>query len=171
VTTIPVIGNGDVTTPKAARQMFEQTGCAGVSIGRGAFYNPWIFSHTNHYLRTRALLPEPNFEERVKVMCRHLDLMVDVFGEEPGCRMFRKVAPWYAKRFGPANEFNKRVVRLSSRAEFQEILENYRQWRRQFLDETGELKPRFQPQPLTPLDPGVTQREHIPVPKGPVEVW
>ena len=54
-------------------------------------------------------------------MCRHLDLMIEVFGETHGCRMFRKVAPWYARRFGPANEFNKRVVHLSTRAEFLEI--------------------------------------------------
>ena len=53
--------------------MLEQTGCAGVSIGRGAFYNPWIFRHTLHYLKTGEFLPEPSFEERVAVMCRHLD--------------------------------------------------------------------------------------------------
>src|ERR1700747_2612618 len=115
VKSIPVMGNGDVTTPQAAKMMFEETGCAGVSIGRGAFYNPWIFVHTAHFLRTGELLPEPGFAERVSVMCRHLDLMIEVFGEEHGCRMFRKVAPWYAKRFGPVNEFNKKIVLLSSR--------------------------------------------------------
>ncbi len=116
VKSIPVIGNGDVTTPAAAKMMFDETGCAGVSIGRGAFYNPWIFRHTRHYLETGELLAEPPFDERVRVMCRHLDLMVEIFGEALGCRMFRKVAPWYAKRFGPANEFNKHVVTLSTRA-------------------------------------------------------
>ncbi len=50
VRSIPVIGNGDVTTPEAAKMMIDQTGCAGVSIGRGAFYNPWIFRHTKQYL-------------------------------------------------------------------------------------------------------------------------
>src|SRR5437762_4247491 len=145
---IPVIGNGDVTTPGAARKMIDETGCAGVSIGRGACYNPRIFLHTRQYLRTGDLLAEPGFEERVRVMCRHLDLMVEVFGEEHGCRMFRKVAPWYAKRFGPANEFNKRVVQVSSRAEFRELLEFYLRWRQQFLDETVELKLRFAPPPM-----------------------
>ncbi len=171
---IPVIGNGDVTTPQAAKMMLADTGCAGVSIGRGAFYNPWIFQHTLHYLRTGELLPEPKFEERVRVMCRHLDLMIAVFGEEHGCRMFRKVAPWYAKRFGPANEFNKRVVQIGSRAEFHDVLESYLRWRQQFLDEDGELKPRFQPPPMMASfmqDPAATQRQQIPVPKGPVEVW
>jgi tRNA-dihydrouridine synthase len=202
---IPVIGNGDVITPQAAKKMLEETGCAGVSIGRGAFYNPWIFQHTLDYLHTFRssgrqsaltsndleknnepthvgcyekndgdLPPEPAFAERVRVMCRHLDLMIEVFGEEQGCRMFRKVAPWYAKRFGPCHEFNKRVVQVSTRAGFHEVLENYTRWRQQFLDENGELQPRFRPLPLVASfmrDSASTTREHIPVPKGPVEVW
>src|SRR5882724_1892422 len=171
---IPVIGNGDVTTPQAAKMMFDETGCAGVSIGRGAFYNPWIFRHTRHYLDTGELLPEPHFDERVRVLCRHLDLMVEVFGESLGCRMFRKVAPWYSKRFGPANDFNKKVVRLATRAEFDGILDDYRRWCLQFLDDSGQLKPGYRPPPMLASfmqDPAVTQREQIPVPKGPVEVW
>jgi len=218
VKNIPVIGNGDVTTPEAAKKMFDETGCAGVSIGRGAFYNPWIFQHTLHYLKNTSLaprgtsgervgargnlenglltpalssfgeereknssagnrdvlLPEPTFADRVRVMCRHLDLMIEVFGEKPGCRMFRKIAPWHAKRFGPCREFNKRVVQISTRAEFHEVLENYTRWRQQFLDGNGELQPRFRPPPLIASfmqGPVPGRHEQIPVPKGPVEVW
>ena len=171
---IPVIGNGDIITPEAAKHMLDETGCTGVSIGRGAFYNPWIFLHARHYLATGELLAEPSFEERVRVMCRHLDLMIEVFGEAHGCRMFRKVAPWYSKRFGPANEFNKRVVQLSSRAEFYAILESYSSWRKQFVDENGELKQQYRPAPLVASfmqEPAAATRNAIPVPKGPVEVW
>jgi nifR3 family TIM-barrel protein len=199
---IPVVGNGDIITPQAAKKMFDETGCAGVSIGRGAFYDPWIFKRTLLYLnvcssrREEALInsaaeknepphvgcyesegdvpPEPSFAERVRVMCRHLDLMVEIFGEELACRMFRKVAPWYAKRFGPCHEFNKRVVQIYTSAEFHEVLENYIRWRQQFLDEAGELQPRFRPPPMVASfmrEPAVVQREQIPVPKGPVEVW
>lgn len=176
---IPVIGNGDITTPEAARWMLQETGCAGVSIGRGAFYDPWVFARTRTYLDTGLLPAEAGFNERLRVMCRHLDYMVQVFGEESGCVQFRKIAPWYARRFGPVHGFNKRVVQLRCRLEFDEILDNYRQWRSQFCDEQGELLPRYRPAALTasfmPSDgddePVSTRRTAIPVPKGPVEVW
>jgi tRNA-dihydrouridine synthase B len=171
---IPVIGNGDITTPEAAKKMLDETGCAGVSIGRGAFYNPWIFRQTQHYLATGELVAEPSFEERVRVMCRHLDRMIEVFGEESGCRMFRKVAAWYARRFGPAVEFRRRLGALRTRAEFHEMLTAYQAWRRRFCDERGELLPPYRPPKLVasfmraaPGRPPGT----IPVPKGPVDVW
>jgi tRNA-dihydrouridine synthase B len=181
VKTIPVIGNGDVITPQAAKKMLDETGCAGVSIGRGAFYDPWIFKRTLEYWQganqssdVSPPPPEPSFAERVRVMCRHLDLMIEVFGEELGCRMFRKVAPWHAKRFGPANVFNKRVVHVSTRAEFHEVLNAYQTWRQQFVDERGELLPRFAPPEMVASfmrEPDAATRSQIPVPKGPVEVW
>jgi tRNA-dihydrouridine synthase B len=220
VKAIPVIGNGDIITPQAAKKMFDETGCAGVSIGRGAFYDPWIFKRTLEYLKDSSvslaprgtsgervgvrgslekyasspqpspplgeerekssaaseLPPEPSFAERVRIMCRHLDLMVEVFGEDLGCRMFRKVAPWYARRFGPCHEFNKKVVQVSTKAGFHDVLENYIRWRQQFVDEHGELLPRFRQPPMVAsfmreAGPASTRREHIPVPKGPVEVW
>ena len=172
--TVPVIGNGDVTTPQAAQVMLEQTGCAGVSIGRGAFYNPWIFHHTLHYLKTGELLPEPTFDERVRVMCRHLDLMIEVFGEATGCRMFRKVAAWYAKRLGPVIEFRRRLALLRTRDGFYTALAAYQAWRTQFCDALGELLPKYRQQklvasfmrPEADSPPGAVR-----VPKGPVEVW
>lgn len=176
VKTVPVVGNGDIITPQAAKKMLDETGCAGMSIGRGAFYNPWIFQHTLQFLSSGRLPVEPTFAERVRVMRRHLGLMIEIFGEEHGCRMFRKVAPWYSKRFGPCHEFNKKVVQVSTRAKFEEILDNYTRWRQQFLDDNGELLPRFQPAPMIASfmredEPAVAQREKIPVPQGPVEVW
>jgi tRNA-dihydrouridine synthase B len=218
VKAIPVIGNGDIITPQAAKKMFDETGCAGVSIGRGAFYDPWIFKRTFQYLKNsnslsplngervglrrskneltsspqpspplgkareknsdsdRELPPEPSFAERIRIMRRHLDLMIEVFGEELGCRMFRKVAPWYAKRFGPCHEFNKQVVQVATKTQFDELLENYIRWRQQFVDEHGELLPRFRQPPMVAsfmreTEPASTRREQIPVPKGPVEVW
>ena len=177
VQSIPVIGNGDVTTPQAARHMIDKTGCAGVSAGRGAFYNPWIFLHTQEYLQTGNLPPEPSFEERMHVLRRHYDLMVEVFGEERGSLQFRKVAPWYAKRFGPVKPFNLAMVRISSRKDFEKAVADYLEWRKPFLGEDGELLPKYRMAPMIASfmeeeeEHQAKQRKQIAVPKGPIEVW
>jgi len=161
IKTIPVVGNGDITTPQAAKQMFDLTGCAAISIGRGAFYNPWIFPHTAHYLATGELLPEPTLDERLTVMARHLDRMIEVFGERNGCLKFRKVGHMYSKRFGPAKEFDRRIVNLNTRAEFDDIAAAYRVWRVQFQDDRGDLREAYRPH----------THSTIPVPAGPNERW
>lgn len=177
VKTIPVIGNGDITTPEAAWKMREETACAGLSIGRGAFYDPWIFRRTDHYLRTRELLPEPDFAERLRVMRRHFERYCEFYGEEHGAKLFRKVAPWYAKRFGPAKPFKQRIITIASRADFEAAVAEYLAWRAQFCDARGELLEKYAPAPMVasfmrdPNDSAVHQRDAIPVPKGPVETW
>ena len=169
---IPVIGNGDVTTPEAARHMLAETGCAGVSVGRGAFYDPWIFRRTDAFLRTGTLPPEPAFADRIAVMRRHFGRYLEFYGQERGARLFRKVAPWYTRTFGPAKPFKQRIITIASRADFESALTEYLAWRAQFCDEAGQLLPRFAPAPLTSSfleegEPGPA----IKVPKGPVEVW
>ncbi len=177
VRTIPVIGNGDITTPQAARHMLDETGCAGVSIGRGAFYDPWIFRRTDIYLRTRILPPEPDFTERLRVLRAHFERYCEFYGEAHGARLFRKVAPWYARRFGPAKPFKQRIITINSRADFDAALAEYIAWRAAFCDEHGELLPKFQPQPLVasfmlpPAEASALERSAIPVPAGPVETW
>lgn len=177
VRTIPVIGNGDVTTPAAAKHMLDETGCAGVSIGRGAFYDPWIFRRTAHFLATGELPAEPSFAGRLHVLRRHFERYCEFYGEEHGARLFRKVAPWYAKRFGPAKTFKQRIITITSRAGFEAAVDEYLKWRAQFCDEQGELLPRFRPAPMQAsfmqdeTDAPALQRNAIPVPRGPVDVW
>jgi tRNA-dihydrouridine synthase B len=176
VRSIPVVGNGDITTPEGARHMIRETGCAGVSIGRGAFYDPWIFRRTDHFLRTGELLPEPGFAERIRVLRGHFERYCAFYGEERGAILFRKVAPWYAKRFGPAKLFKQRILTIASRADFEEVLAEYVSWRSAFCDPSGELLPKFRPAPMSPsfleaAEPGVFTRDTIPVPRGPVETW
>jgi len=99
------------------------------------------------------------------------------YGEMHGARLFRKVAPWYAKRFGPAKPFKQRIITIASRADFEAAVAEYRAWRQQFCDDRGELLPKFLPPPMVasfmrdPDDPASVARDAIPVPKGPVEVW
>jgi len=90
--------------------------------------------------------------------------------------MFRKVAPWYAKRFGPAKPFNKAIVQISTPDEFEKVLSDYLDWRTQFTDTNGNLRPQYELEPLMASfmkdpDTSVENRKSIPVPKGPVEVW
>jgi hypothetical protein len=110
----------------------------------------------------------------MRVMCRHLDLMIGIYGEEAGCRKFRKVAAWYAKRFGPAIEFRRRAATFRTSAEFQAVLAAYQTWRAQFCDKQGELLPKYRPPQLVAsfmrADSDQTP-DTIPVPRGPVEVW
>jgi nifR3 family TIM-barrel protein len=176
VKSIPVIGNGDVTTPEAARHMVNETGCAGVSIGRGAFYDPWIFRRTHHYLTTGVLLPEPDFPERLRVLRRHFERYCEFYGEEHGSRLFRRVAPWYARRFGPSKPFKQRIITITSRADFDAAVTEYVGWRAQFCDETGALKHQYAPAPMVasfmrPEGEADDERTAIPVPKGPVDTW
>lgn len=178
VRSVPVIGNGDVTTPAAAQLMLNRTGCAGVSIGRGAFYNPWIFRDTLAFIATGVAPQEAGYTELAAVMRRHLALMIEVFGEDYGCRHFRKPAAWYAKRFGPAREFKRGIIRFRTRTEFEELLATYERWRSQFCDGEGELLPQYRPASLEPsfmreedASPDLLRRDGIPVPRGPVETW
>jgi len=126
--------------------MIEQTGCAGVSIGRGAFYNPWIFQQTQHYLKDRRVLPEPAFEERVRVMCRHLDLMIEVFGEVHGCSDVSQGRPVVCQAVRSSQRVQQAGGAHLQPAPILRFLAHYSRWREHnSWNGAGELKPRFRP--------------------------
>ena len=87
---IPIIVNGDIVSPQNVKNVFEETGCDGVMIGRGAVLNPWIFRQAKHYMKTGTLLPEPTLEERVDLLREHLKLSVEFKGERSGVIELRK---------------------------------------------------------------------------------
>lgn len=86
---IPLIGNGDVTTPEDVKRMFE-TGCDGVMIGRGAIANPWIFQQAKHFLKTGSHLPDPTIQEKILHCIEHLKLSIQYKGPRDGVITFRK---------------------------------------------------------------------------------
>ena len=96
VISIPLIGNGDITSPEDVKSMLE-TGCDGVMIGRGAIANPWIFREAKHFLKTGELLPEPSVEEKIQTCIDHLKLNVQYKGEKYGVVTFRKHYVGYLK--------------------------------------------------------------------------
>ncbi len=92
---IPVIGNGDVDSPEAAKALLDATGCDGVMIGRAAQGNPWIFRETVRFLENGSLLPPPDRAEKREVVLRHAALLRDVKGEYTAVREMRKHLAWY----------------------------------------------------------------------------
>jgi nifR3 family TIM-barrel protein len=99
VTSVPVLGNGDVWTADDARRMMDETGCDGVIVGRGCLGRPWLFRDLADMFAGRQLQTPPDLGEVGDVMIRHAQLLVDHFGEHVGIRLFRKHPSWYLKGF------------------------------------------------------------------------
>lgn len=93
--TIPVIGNGDVDSPKKAEEMMRRTGCDAVMVGRAVQGNPWIFRELNHYFATGEELPRPTASEIREMILRHARAQIDLKGEFTGIREMRKHVAWY----------------------------------------------------------------------------
>lgn len=98
---IPVIANGDITSPEKAKFVLEKTKADGIMIGRAAQGRPWIFREIDHYLKTGEYLPEPSCDEVHSILLRHLENLYSFYGEYTGIRMARKHVSWYSK--GHAN--------------------------------------------------------------------
>lgn len=98
VVSIPVILNGGVMTPEDAKRAFNETGCDGVMIARGAINNPFIFKQTKQFLET-GFYDEISLEERIKILIDHLKLAVELKGERTGVIEFRKHYSGYLKGF------------------------------------------------------------------------
>lgn len=94
---IPVIGNGDVTEPQHAKEMFEQTGCDAVMIGRGAIHNPWIFRDAKRFMENGKMAVLPTLEERIGLLKRHYLYNVESKGERVGVLEMRKHLSGYLK--------------------------------------------------------------------------
>lgn len=94
---IPVIANGDVTDEQSAALMLERTGADALMIGRGALGNPWIFSKINAYLDECRVLPEPTLTQKMAVMLRHIEKIIEYKGEYTAMREARHHAAYYTK--------------------------------------------------------------------------
>lgn len=116
--TIPVIGNGDVTTPALAKQMLEETNCDGAMIGRGALGNPWIFSR-----KESSFLP--SIEERQGVIQRHFSLIQDHYGEKGAVREMRKHVVWYTRGLPFSASIRSKLTHLKEKEALFETLASY----------------------------------------------
>lgn len=120
--TIPVIGNGDIFTPQDAKNMFEMTGCDAVMVGRGAQGNPWFFSRINAFLKNGTILPEPSPEEKINMIIRHMDMLIELKGSRIGISEMRKHIAWYIKGLKNSASAKERIFRLNNRDEIIAVL-------------------------------------------------
>jgi len=94
---IPVIANGDIVDEQSAAIMFEKTNCDAIMIGRGALGNPWIFRRINAYLNECRVLPDVSINEKMVVMLKHIQKIIEYKGEYTAMREARHHAAYYTK--------------------------------------------------------------------------
>ena len=151
---IPVIGNGDVLNIEDAATMLRETGCHGVSIGRGALANPWIFRQLAQWEETGQYDPPGNFVERLSLMMRQFGYLEEQHGIQHALIAFRKIGHWYLKgmRVKPVHRHEFQMCK--TREELMATL--------QTIGERG---------PLGGTRTGLLPDMHVPVPQGAVERW
>ena len=111
---IPLIANGDITTPEKAKYVLQHTGADAVMIGRAAQGRPWIFREIEHYLNTGEHMPAPEVEEIRQVMLEHLHDLYDFYGDLTGMRVARKHISWYTKGLKDSAHFRHEMNQLQS---------------------------------------------------------
>ena len=119
---IPVIGNGDVDSPRKAEKMMRETGVDGVMIARAARGNPWIFRQVIHYLETGEVIPKATPKEVYDMILRQMELMVQYKGEYTGIREMRKHISWYTAGFPNSASLRRRINEADTGDEMRELL-------------------------------------------------
>lgn len=151
---IPVIGNGDVRTVADAARMLEVTRCHGVSVGRGALANPWIFRQLAEWDETGTIPRPGNFEERLELLKRQFGYLEDQIGTKSAIIMFRKMGHWYLKSMRVRAKLRHQFQLAATRDELERVLDA--------INIDG---------PTRGTRTGLLPDMHVPVPSGPVERW
>ena len=119
---IPVIGNGDVDSPGAARRMLEETGCDGIMIGRGAQGNPWIFHQILRWMETGEEEKKPDLQEVKEMILRHGRLLTEYKGEYTGVREMRKHVAWYTSGYPNSSKLRGRINEAQTLEELEGLI-------------------------------------------------
>jgi len=124
---IPIIGNGDVTSPEIAKKMFDTYGVDGIMIGRGTVGKPWIFKHIKHFINSGELLAEPLLDEKVNVAIEHFNRSVEWKGDVVGVLEMRRHLSNYFKGLPNFKEIRMRLLTTKEPAVVIGILEEIRE--------------------------------------------
>lgn len=125
---IPVIGNGDVTSVGDAIRIKDHTGCDAIMIGRGAQGNPWIFKRIDHYMKTGQLLDPPSKDEKIDIAIKHMGLAIKEHGEYVAVREMRKHIGWYLKGMKHSARFRDQINHMVTAKEVIDTLDQYRNY-------------------------------------------
>lgn len=120
---IPVIGNGDVVSPRIALEMKERYGVDGIMIGRAAIGNPWLFKRVKHYLETGELLPEPSLSERFEMVKKQISYAIDLKGERTALVEMRKFYAGYLKGIPQGKDLRMKLMMVKTTGEVMDILD------------------------------------------------
>ncbi|MCE5263039.1 MAG: tRNA dihydrouridine synthase DusB [Deltaproteobacteria bacterium] len=133
---VPVIGSGDVRSPADAERMFRETGCDAVMVARGVLGNPWLIGNILSHL-SGAGVSAPSLPGREEVICRHLALAIDFYGEQIGTRDFRKHLLWYTKGLRDGAQFRRTAGCIGDRNSACKALRGFFQ----HLEESAAITP------------------------------
>lgn len=111
---IPVIGNGDITSPQKASEMINRTNVDGVMIGRASLGHPWLISQTHNYIENGILPEEISLSQIKSTMLRHIDELKNYYGERTALALSRKYVCWYCKGLRDACRFREKFVRINN---------------------------------------------------------
>ena len=122
---IPVIGNGDITSPQTAKAMFDYTDCDAIMIGRASEGNPWIFKRITHYINTGELLPEPTNREKAETVIQHAKMRIDFKGEYIGVREMRRHLAFYTKGMPQASAMRAEINTVMNMNDIEFLVNKY----------------------------------------------
>ncbi|NDF12757.1 MAG: tRNA dihydrouridine synthase DusB [Proteobacteria bacterium] len=122
---IPVIANGDITTPEKAATALSESGADGVMIGRGAYGRPWIVQQAAHFLQTGEKLADPSLAEKYAIMTEHFDAILTHYGVDAGIRIARKHIGWYTTGLPSSASLRNEVMRCLDPKEVTRLLSEF----------------------------------------------
>jgi len=152
---IPVVANGDISTPERARDVFAATGCDAVMIGRAAQGRPWIFREIAHFLQTGQHLAQPLVVEVRRLLLDHLEEHYQLYGELTGMRSARKHIGWYVNGLPGGDDFRKRMNGIDDcRAQWHAVAD--------YFDMLGTQSDRLPPQAAAKPDRDISTEDGQP---------
>ncbi len=123
---VPVIASGDNITAVLIKKMFDETGCDGVAIARGALGNPWIFRETARFFEDGTVIERPGMDERIATIKKHLDLTIEHNGEQRGVGIFHKYFIWYTRGLRGTKPLRDKAFRTGTKRDLLDAIEELR---------------------------------------------